>query len=49
VIGRIETVREQVYAITNERKLTHPIVAAICRTAQHDMFGKPSPAPKRKG
>ena len=39
VVGRIETVREQIYAITNERKLTHPIIAAICRFAQHDMFG----------
>lgn len=39
IVGRIETVREQVYAITNERKLTHPIIAAICRFAQHDIFG----------
>jgi LysR family transcriptional activator of nhaA len=39
VVGRIELVREQIYAITTERKLTHPIVAAICRIAQHDMFG----------
>jgi LysR family transcriptional activator of nhaA len=39
VVGRIDLVREQIYAITTERKLTHPIVAAICRIAQHDMFG----------
>lgn len=39
VIGRVETVREQIYAITNERKLTHPLIAAICRFAQHDIFG----------
>jgi LysR family transcriptional activator of nhaA len=39
VAGRIEVVREQIYAITNERKLTHPIVSAICRFAQHDIFG----------
>lgn len=39
VVGRIETVREQMYAITNERKLTHPIIAAICQFAQHDIFG----------
>lgn len=39
VVGRIETVREQIYAITNERKLTHPIISAICRFAQHDIFG----------
>ena len=46
VVGRIETVREQVYAITNERKLTHPIISAICRFAQHDMFGG-AVAPKK--
>lgn len=39
VVGRIELVREQIYAITTERKLTHPVIAAICRIAQHDMFG----------
>lgn len=39
VVGRIEAVREQIYAITNERKLTHPIIAAICQFAQHDLFG----------
>lgn len=39
VVGRIDTVREQIYAITNERKLTHPVVAAICRFAKHDIFG----------
>jgi LysR family transcriptional activator of nhaA len=46
VVGRIDAVREQIYAITNERKLTHPIIAAICRFAQHDMFGDTvTPAP----
>ncbi len=38
VVGRIETVREQVYAITNERKLTHPIIASIYQFAKHDIF-----------
>lgn len=39
IAGRIDSVREQIFAITNERKLTHPIIAAICRFAQHDIFG----------
>lgn len=39
VVGRVEVVREQTYAITNERKLTHPTIAAICHFAQHDIFG----------
>jgi len=42
-VGRIDAVREQVYAITTERKLTHPIVAVICRLAQHDIFGGAAP------
>ena len=39
IVGRIDTVREQIFAITTERKLTHPIITAICRFAQHDVFG----------
>ncbi|WP_153110632.1 transcriptional activator NhaR [Propionivibrio limicola] len=39
VIGRTDAVREQIYAITNERKLSHPIIATICREAQHTIFG----------
>lgn len=46
-VGRIDTVREQIYAITNERKLTHPVIAAICRLAQDDVFGK-KPARRKK-
>jgi len=33
-IGRIDVVREQIYAITTERRLTHPITAAICQSAR---------------
>lgn len=47
VVGRIDSVRDQVYAISNERKLSHPIVAAICRFAQHDIFGTAAPPGKR--
>lgn len=39
VIGRIDAVREQIYAITNERTLTHPIISDIYRVAQHNIFG----------
>jgi LysR family transcriptional activator of nhaA len=39
VLGRIDSVRDQVHAITLERKLSHPIVTAICRFAQRDVFG----------
>jgi LysR family transcriptional activator of nhaA len=39
VVGRIDAVREQIYAITTERKLTHPLVVTISGIAQRDMFG----------
>ncbi len=40
IVDRIDEVREQIYAITAERKISHPIVAAICQLAQHGMFGR---------
>jgi len=38
-IGRIDEVSEQVYAITTERRLTHPAIIAISRAAQQEVFG----------
>ena len=42
-IGRIDSVVEQLYAITTERQITHPAVVAISRVAREDIFawGKP--------
>lgn len=37
-VGRIESVVEQLYAITTERQLTHPAVVAISRVAREDIF-----------
>jgi LysR family transcriptional activator of nhaA len=37
-IGRIDTVIEQLYAITTERRLTHPAVTAIYLAAKQDIF-----------
>jgi LysR family transcriptional activator of nhaA len=48
IVGRIDAVREQIFAITTERRLTHPITAAICQLAQHDVFGSGVPRRKRK-
>jgi LysR family transcriptional activator of nhaA len=33
-IGRCESVREQFYAISPERKLRHPAVVTICEQAR---------------
>ncbi|MBL8260651.1 MAG: transcriptional activator NhaR [Candidatus Competibacteraceae bacterium] len=44
-VGRIETVTEQFYAITTERRLLHPAIAAIVKATQHELFGQ---APRSK-
>ena len=38
-VGRIEAVTEQLYAITTERRLTHPAIVAISKAAREDIFG----------
>lgn len=37
-IGRIDSVVEQLYAITTERRLTHPAVVAISKAAKENIF-----------
>jgi LysR family transcriptional activator of nhaA len=43
-LGEIDAVREQLYAITTERKLTHPAIVAVSRAAQSELF---APRPER--
>jgi len=38
VVGRLDAVRQQFYAISIERKIRHPAVAAICQSARQDIF-----------
>lgn len=38
-IGRIDSVVEHLYAITTERRLTHPAIVAISEAARQDIFG----------
>jgi LysR family transcriptional activator of nhaA len=38
IVGRLPEVREQFYAISVERKLTHPAVLAIQDAARHSLF-----------
>ncbi len=38
LVGRARSVRERFYAITLERKITHPAVLAISESARHDLF-----------
>lgn len=48
VIGQTEEVREQFYAISVERKISHPAVAAITETAREWLFRDTSQAPEQK-
>ena len=38
IIGRTEEVKQKFYAISAERKIKHPAVAAICESARHELF-----------
>jgi LysR family transcriptional activator of nhaA len=38
-VGRIEPVIEELYAITTERRLTHPGVIAVVKATQREVFG----------
>jgi LysR family transcriptional regulator, transcriptional activator of nhaA len=38
VVGRAAAVRQQFYALSVERKIKHPAVAAICNAARRDIF-----------
>lgn len=42
MLGTIDTVLEQLYAITTQRHLTHPAVVAICQVARDEVFGQAS-------
>ena len=47
-IGSTDEVRENFYAISVERKISHPAVAAITATAREWLFDEQSPSVKRK-
>jgi LysR family transcriptional activator of nhaA len=40
LIGRSDAVRQLFYAISVERKIKHPAVVAICKSARQDIFGQ---------
>lgn len=39
VVGKIDTVMEQLYMISTERQLTHPAIVAISEKGREDLFG----------
>jgi LysR family transcriptional activator of nhaA len=46
-VGRIEPVVEQLYAITTERRMTHPAIVALSQAAARDVFGVEATQRKR--
>ena len=42
-IGHIDAVQEHLYAITTERRLTHPAIVAISKAAREDVFSSVKP------
>ncbi|MGH8432079.1 MAG: LysR family transcriptional regulator, partial [Solimonas sp.] len=40
-LGVIDTVRDQLYAITTQRRMTHPAVIAVSNVARNEVFGSP--------
>lgn len=48
VIGKIDEVREQFYAISVERKISHPAVVAITETAREWLFREPTKSQNSK-
>jgi LysR family transcriptional regulator, transcriptional activator of nhaA len=42
VIGRLDSVFEEFYAVSAERKIKHPAVVAITETARNQLFAAPS-------
>ena len=43
--GRVDGVRAHFYAVSLERRIKHPAVAAMCDVARQEMFARPgSPA-----
>ena len=41
-LGTIDSVQEQLYAITTQRRLIHPAVVAISQVAREEVFGHPA-------
>jgi LysR family transcriptional activator of nhaA len=37
-LGQVDALVEQVYAITTERRMSHPATIAISQTARHGLF-----------
>jgi len=49
LVGRADEIRERFYAISAERRLTHPAVVAITATARRGLFAPPPGAAKTDG
>ena len=48
-IGKVPNVRERLYAVTLERRIRHPAVAAICHAARADVYGSERRLLRKRG
>jgi LysR family transcriptional activator of nhaA len=46
-VGRIDSIAEQLFAITTERRLSHPAIVAVIQEARDKVFGAIKRAPRR--
>ena len=44
ILGAIGSVHEQIYAITTQRRMTHPAVVAVSQAARQEVFGSLNPS-----
>ncbi|MCB1943401.1 MAG: hypothetical protein KDI53_15405, partial [Candidatus Accumulibacter sp.] len=44
-VGRIDSIAEQLCAVTTERRLSHPAIVAIIQVARNEVFGNPTRPP----
>jgi LysR family transcriptional activator of nhaA len=49
VVGRIESISEQLFAITTERRLSHPAIVAIIQVARDEVFRTSTPTAGENG
>jgi hypothetical protein len=46
IVGCIDAIGEQLFAITTERRLTHPAIVAISEAAHNEVFGDAARSPR---
>ena len=48
-VGEVTGVREELFLITPERRVVHPVLQSVLESARHSVFSVPEPSPARRG